>query len=73
MSACAGCGTEDKLYDKGLCGRCSLRRRATMLLPGGNGDVPATMSAVLEAICSARNPRSALNWLRSERRRRDPR
>ena len=64
MSACAGCGTEDKLYDKGLCGRCSLRRRAAILLSGGNGDVPATMSAVLEAICSARNPRSALNWLR---------
>ena len=36
-----------------------------MLLPGGNGNVPATMNAVLEAICSARNPRSALNWLRS--------
>ena len=64
MSACAGCGTEDKLYDKGLCARCSLRRHATMLLPDGNGNVPATMNAVLEAICSARNPRSALNWLR---------
>ena len=64
MSACAGCGTEDKLYEKGLCARCSLRRRATLLLSGGTGDVPATMSAVLEAICAARNPRSALNWLR---------
>jgi hypothetical protein len=64
MSRCAGCGTEDKLYEKGLCGRCSLRRRTTELLSDGNGDVPATMTAVLEAICAARNPRSALNWLR---------
>ena len=64
MSACAVCGTEDKLYDKGLCARCSLRRRATELLSGGSGDVPAAMTAVLEAICAARNPRSALNWLR---------
>ena len=64
MSACTSCGTEDKLYEKGLCARCSLRRRATELLSGGTGSVPAAMSAVLEAICSARNPRTALNWLR---------
>jgi beta-phosphoglucomutase-like phosphatase (HAD superfamily) len=64
MSACAGCGTEDKLYEKELCARCSLRRRTTMLLSGGTGNVPATMAPVLEAICAARNPRSALNWLR---------
>ena len=38
--------------------------RATVLLSGGTGDVPATMSAVLEANCGAPNPRSALNWLR---------
>jgi hypothetical protein len=64
MSACARCGIEDKLYEKELCARCSLRRRAAELLSGGTGDVPATMSAVLEAISAARNPRSALNWLR---------
>jgi len=64
MSACAGCGTEGKLYEKGLCARCSLRRRATVLLSGGTGDVPAPMTPVLEAISAARNPRTALNWLR---------
>jgi hypothetical protein len=64
MSACSGCGTEDKLYDKGLCPRCSLRRRTTEILSAATGDVPAAMSSVLEAICAARNPRSALNWLR---------
>src|SRR5437764_973264 len=42
-----------------------LRCRATELLSGGTGDVPAAMSAVLDAICAARNPRTALNWLRN--------
>jgi hypothetical protein len=64
MSVCSQCGVEDKLYEKGRCARCSLRRRATMLLSAGTGQVPGQMSAVLEAICSARNPRTALNWLR---------
>jgi hypothetical protein len=30
--ACADCGIEDKLYEKGRCERCSLRRRARELL-----------------------------------------
>ena len=42
----------------GRCARCSLRRRATVLLSAGTGDVPATLIAVLEAICAARTPRS---------------
>jgi hypothetical protein len=64
MCVCCRCGIEDKLYEKGLCARCSLRRRATMLLSDGTGDVPGQMQAVLEAICATRNPRTALNWLR---------
>ena len=64
MCVCSECGIEDKLYEKGRCSRCSLRRRATMLLSGGTGQVPGQMQAVLEAICAARNPRTALNWLR---------
>ena len=62
--ACADCGIEDKLYEHGRCDRCSLRRRATALLAGPDGQVPAGLTPVLEAICAARNPRSALNWLR---------
>ena len=45
--------------------RCSLRRRAAALLSGGTGQVPAELAAVLTAICSARNPRTALNWMRA--------
>ena len=62
--ACADCGTEDKLYERGRCCQCSLRRRTTALLTGPGGTIPAGMGPVLEAICAARNPRSALNWLR---------
>jgi len=64
MPACSGCGAEDKLCEKRLCARCSLRRRTTEILSGGTGDVPAAMRPILEAICAARNPRTALNWLR---------
>jgi hypothetical protein len=63
-STCADCGIEDKLYDRGRCERCSLRRRAATLLAGPGGDVPAALGPVLEAICAARTPKSALNWLR---------
>ncbi|HET9247345.1 MAG TPA: hypothetical protein VFO15_16190 [Xanthobacteraceae bacterium] len=62
--ACIDCALEDKLYEKGRCARCSLRRRATELLSGEAGRVPAQLSGVLKAICAARTPRAALNWLR---------
>jgi hypothetical protein len=65
ICACTDCGTEDKLYEKGRCARCSLRRRATELLSAGAGTVPPALSGVLDAVTAARQPRSALNWLRS--------
>ena len=64
-SMCADCGTEDKMSEKHRCARCSLQRRAAALLSGGTGQVPGELAAVLTAICSARNPRTALNWLRA--------
>jgi hypothetical protein len=63
--ACGDCGIEDKLYEKGRCARCGLRRRAADLLSGTTGQVPAELTAVFEAISAARTPRSALNWLRN--------
>jgi hypothetical protein len=65
--ACADCATEDKLYERGRCDRCSLRRRVTALLGGPDHQIAAELLPVLEAICAARNPKSALNWLRRSR------
>ncbi|HUZ52010.1 MAG TPA: hypothetical protein VMU94_05725 [Streptosporangiaceae bacterium] len=62
--ACADCGTEDKLYEKARCARCSLRRRARDLLSAGTGTIAPQLTGVLEAVAAARQPRSALNWLR---------
>jgi hypothetical protein len=62
--ACGDCGTEDKLYEKGRCARCSLHRRARDLLSAGTGTIPPELAGVLAAIAAARQPRSALNWLR---------
>jgi hypothetical protein len=64
FSACGDCGAEDKLYEKGRCSRCSLGRRARELLPDGTGSIVEELSGVLDAITAARQPRSALNWLR---------
>jgi hypothetical protein len=64
--ACTDCGLEDKLYERGRCERCSLRRRAAALLAGPGGDIPAALLPVFDAICAARTPKSALNWLRKD-------
>jgi integrase len=60
---CALCGAEDKLFEKGRCARCSLRGRAWDLLAGA-GTAPG-LTVVIQAIAAARNPYSALNWLRT--------
>ena len=64
FSACAGCGAEDKLYEKGRCAPCSLRRRTRELLADPAGTVPPPLASVAEAITATRQPRVALNWLR---------
>jgi hypothetical protein len=68
--ACALCGVEDKLFEQGRCARCSLRQRAAALTSGTPAaqDTPgvrAALSGVTEAIAAARNPYTALNWLRT--------
>jgi len=62
---CALCGVEDKLFEKGRCARCSLRGRAWDLLAGAGAEAVAGLTVVIEAIAAARNPYSALNWLRT--------
>jgi hypothetical protein len=62
---CAGCGIEDKMFEKGRCARCSLRGRAAALLSPAAGNLPAALAPVVDAIAAARNPYTALNWLRT--------
>jgi hypothetical protein len=67
--ACALCGVEDKLFEKGRCARCSLRQRTAALIrdPAGpdTPGLPVALNGVVEAIVAARTPYSALNWLRT--------
>jgi hypothetical protein len=63
--ACTDCGIEDKMFTKGCCDRCSLRRRVTGLLSAGTGPVPSQLAGVAEAITATPTPRSALNWVRT--------
>jgi len=62
---CAACGIEDKLYERGLCPPCSLRRRTDQLLRAGSKQIPDHLTGVFDAIVATRSPRSALNWLRN--------
>ncbi|HEY3632462.1 MAG TPA: hypothetical protein VGL21_16265 [Jatrophihabitantaceae bacterium] len=62
---CVDCGLEDKLFEAGRCATCSLRRRTTVLLAADDGQVPAHLATVAEAICATPNPYTALNWLRT--------
>jgi hypothetical protein len=46
------------------CARCSLRRRTRELLSAGTGTISPQLAGVSDAMTAARQPRSALNWLR---------
>jgi hypothetical protein len=61
---CAGCGCEDKLFERGYCDRCSLTRRTDALLSGPLAAVPAALVGVRDAIVATHSARTALNWLR---------
>ena len=63
-TTCSQCGREDRLFERGRCAHCALDRRATELLAGPDGDVPAALVAVRDAIAASDPPFAALNWLR---------
>jgi len=63
--ACTDCGIEDKLYERGRCTRCALRRRTEALLRAGSEQIPIELAPVHEAITATATPRTALNWLRN--------
>jgi hypothetical protein len=61
---CGDCGIEDKLYERGRCAPCALRRRTDELLRAGAEQLPAELTGVYQSIITTDTPRSALNWLR---------
>lgn len=62
---CGDCGREDKLYERGRCNDCALRRRTNELLRAGAEQIPTPLVAVGDAILATSTPRTALNWLRN--------
>ena len=62
---CGDCGLEDKLYERGRCDDCALRRRTGELLRASGAQIPTELLAVHDAIVSTTTPRTALNWLRN--------
>jgi hypothetical protein len=62
---CGDCGLEDKLYERGRCNDCALRRRTGELLRAGGAQIPTELIAVHDAIVATPTPRTALNWLRN--------
>lgn len=62
---CIDCGREDKLYERGRCNDCALRRRTGDLLRAGGEQIPDALVAVHDAIVATSTPRTALNWLRN--------
>jgi hypothetical protein len=63
---CASCGNEGELWFARTCLRCSLRRRAATVMDNGNGQVPAALGSVLEAIATMADPQAGLIWLQSQ-------
>lgn len=62
---CRGCGSLERLFERGRCVRCVLARRATALLADAHGQVDDRFVDLLAAIVAAPQPYSALNWLRT--------
>lgn len=61
---CATCGTEDLTYAEGCCARCVLGVRAAQRCSDRSGELRPELVGVADAIANARQPYSALNWLK---------
>jgi hypothetical protein len=66
-AACQACGAEDLLYQRGRCARCVLTERIGALLRGADGQIPARLEPVYQAIISIPRPRTGLTWLQRSR------
>lgn len=57
-SVCQGCGDENRLYERGRCFACVLRRRLDELI----GTTP-TLEPLRDALTAGSSPRATLRWL----------
>lgn len=62
---CAKCGSEEHLTGS-HCGRCRLEDRLDDVLADSNGRVHSALAPLRDHLLSARDPRSAVRWLRRE-------
>ena len=60
---CATCGAEGEVWFARTCLACSLRRRLTVLLDDGAGEVNPSLAPLLEALVAMRDPWHGLIWL----------
>ncbi|MEV4657371.1 hypothetical protein [Micromonospora sp. NPDC049301] len=62
---CRQCGGGEERFRDGRCVRCVTRQRLEEHFSDNDGDVPAALTPVVEALAAARRPRSVLQWLRN--------
>lgn len=61
--ACTRCGQEGWLHYAGICGRCVLTDRLTIILDDGTGTIRPELQPLFASICSMSRPRSGILWL----------
>jgi hypothetical protein len=60
---CRECGAEEALQERGLCGRCVLRRRLSELLGDEQQRVRVGLDGLFDALSRARSAKDTLRWL----------
>jgi len=60
---CSGCGAEEALHRRGLCGRCVLHQRLTALLGDQSHRARVGLEGLFDALSRARSAKDTLRWL----------
>lgn len=60
---CSDCETEDLLYERGRCPRCTLHRRLTDLLGYKSARAGNGLGPLFDALAEADAPRATIDWL----------
>jgi hypothetical protein len=60
---CTRCGIEGWLHYAGICGRCVLKDRLTVILDDGTGAIRPELVPLFDSVCAMSRPRSGILWL----------